>query len=152
MIHKIKSVETGDNLILTATFLDGTVKEYDVKVLFKIYPQMKALEDRKLFDSVQIDVGGYGISWNDDLDLESETVWEDGIWIETRPSDSRQRLAARLAEARALTGMTQKQLAEKTGIYQADISRIERGIANPSISTLQRLAEGLEMDLDVRFI
>ncbi|MCI8673466.1 MAG: helix-turn-helix transcriptional regulator [Lachnospiraceae bacterium] len=49
-------------------------------------------------------------------------------------------------------GMTQKQLAEKAGIYQADISKIERGIANPSLNTLKRLAEGMDMTLKLEFI
>ena len=48
-------------------------------------------------------------------------------------------------------GITQKQLAEKTGIYQADISKIERGLSNPSISTLQRLAEGMGLQIEVSF-
>ncbi len=52
----------------------GTIKEYDVKSLFGIYPQMEELKDRKLFDSVQIDVGGYGISWNDELDLDADAM------------------------------------------------------------------------------
>ncbi len=48
--------------------------------------------------------------------------------------------------------MTQKQLAERTGIYQADISKIERGIGNPSLSTLKRLAEGLGMEIQINFM
>ena len=48
--------------------------------------------------------------------------------------------------------MTQKQLSDIVGIYQADISKIERGLANPSISTLQRLAEGLGMQLQIKFV
>lgn len=48
--------------------------------------------------------------------------------------------------------MTQKELAEKTGIYQADISKLERGIGNPSLSTLKRLADGLGMKLQIDFI
>ena len=47
--------------------------------------------------------------------------------------------------------MTQKELAEKTGIYQADISKIERGIGNPSVMTLKRLADGLEIELIIKF-
>ena len=45
--------------------------------------------------------------------------------------------------ARQKTGMTQKQLAERTGIHQSDISKLERGNGNPSLRTLSRLAEGL---------
>ena len=47
--------------------------------------------------------------------------------------------------------LTQKDLSEKTGIYQADISKIERGIGNPSLLTLKRLADGLDMDLILDF-
>ena len=60
-------------------------------------------------------------------------------------------LAYSLTMARNASGLTQKQLAEVTGIYQADISRIERGLANPSLSTLQRLAEGLGTELKIEF-
>ncbi|MCD8130004.1 MAG: helix-turn-helix domain-containing protein [Lachnospiraceae bacterium] len=60
-------------------------------------------------------------------------------------------LAANLSEARERAGLTQKQLAERTGIYQADISKIERGPGNPSVATLRRLAEGLGMELEIEF-
>ena len=45
-----------------------------------------------------------------------------------------------MIDARKSSGMTQKQLSEKTGIAQADISILESGSANPSLRTLQRLA------------
>ena len=48
--------------------------------------------------------------------------------------------------------MTQKELAEKTGINQADISKIETGNANPALSTLQRLAEGMGMVVRFEFV
>lgn len=151
MMHKIKSVITQNDLIISATFFDGTVKEYSVDRLFNIYPQLKELENRELFNSVQVDAGGYGVSWDDDLDLDAETIWEDGIEIGKDTVDIMSKLAARLTEARNRIGITQKQLAEKTGIYQADISKIERGLSNPSISTLQRLAEGMGLQIEVSF-
>jgi transcriptional regulator with XRE-family HTH domain len=43
-------------------------------------------------------------------------------------------------------------LAERTGINQADISKIENGIANPALSTLKRLAEGMDMVLKLEFV
>lgn len=57
-----------------------------------------------------------------------------------------------LIEERARKQLTQKQLAELTGITQADISRLENGTANPSIRTLQRLAAGLGMMVKVEFV
>lgn len=114
---------------------------------------MKILEtDKKLFRGVQVDAGGYGISWNDDLDLDAETIWEDGTEIDQIATNPIFELAAKLSLARDSVGITQKQLAEITGIYQADISKIERGLANPSVSTLKRLADGMGLKLDINFV
>ena len=57
-----------------------------------------------------------------------------------------------LIDARNKQQMTQKQLADLTGITQADISRLENGTGNPSIRTLQRLAAGLGMMVKLEFI
>lgn len=57
-----------------------------------------------------------------------------------------------LIKIRAEKHISQKQLAELTGINQADISRIENGNANPSLRTLQRLANGLGMKLKLEFV
>jgi DNA-binding XRE family transcriptional regulator len=57
-----------------------------------------------------------------------------------------------LIDARKKYNLTQKELAKRTGINQADISRIERGTANPTLKLLQKLANGLDMDLELRFV
>ena len=57
-----------------------------------------------------------------------------------------------MIDARKLSGLTQKELAEKTGIAQADISKLERGLANPSLRTLRRLAEGMGMKIKLEFV
>lgn len=57
-----------------------------------------------------------------------------------------------IIEGRDKRDLTQKQLAEVTGITQADISRFENGTGNPSLRTLKRLAEGLGMSLKVEFV
>ena len=56
-----------------------------------------------------------------------------------------------MIDARKNTGLTQKQLAELTGIAQGDISKIENGNANPSIRTLKRIAEAMDMKLKLEF-
>ena len=67
------------------------------------------------------------------------------------------RLAAEYAikqaviDARQASGLTQQQLAARTGINQADISKLENGSANPSLRTLQRLAAGMGMNLRIEF-
>ena len=57
-----------------------------------------------------------------------------------------------IMKARIKTGLTQKELSEKTGISQADISRLEHGTANPSIKTIQRIATALDRKLSIQFI
>lgn len=57
-----------------------------------------------------------------------------------------------MLDARKASGLTQKELADKTGIAQGDISKLENGSANPSLKTLQRLAAGMGMQLKLEFI
>lgn len=57
-----------------------------------------------------------------------------------------------MIDARKASGLTQKQLAEKTGIAQADISKLENGSANPSLRTLRRLAAGMGMQIKLEFV
>ncbi|MBP3618589.1 MAG: helix-turn-helix transcriptional regulator [Lachnospiraceae bacterium] len=57
-----------------------------------------------------------------------------------------------MVAARTSQNLTQKELAERTGIHQADISKLENGTRNPSLSLLKRLAEGMGMVLKVEFI
>lgn len=56
-------------------------------------------------------------------------------------------IAARLA-----SNMTQKELAQKTGIRQSNISRIESGASSPTIDTLARIAAGLGKQLKIDFV
>ena len=57
-----------------------------------------------------------------------------------------------MIDARKDQNLTQKELSDRTGITQADISRIEKGTRNPSLEMLKRLAKGLGMQLKVEFI
>lgn len=55
-------------------------------------------------------------------------------------------------DARKESGLTQQQLAERAGISQADISKLENGNANPSLKTLQRLASAMDKKLKISFV
>ena len=57
-----------------------------------------------------------------------------------------------MVDARTSKNLTQKELAERTGINQADISKVENGTRNPSINLLKRLADGMDMVLKIEFI
>lgn len=53
---------------------------------------------------------------------------------------------------RMAQNLTQKELAERTGINQADISKLENGTKNPSLKLLKRLADGMGMELKIQFV
>ena len=57
-----------------------------------------------------------------------------------------------IIDARKIAGITQKELAERTGINQADISKLENGTRNPSVNLLKRLADGMGMALKIEFV
>lgn len=78
------------------------------------------------------------------LDTEFRAEWE--------ALEPERQIMKAIIDGREEKDLTQKQLAEATGITQADISRLENGTGNPSIRTLKRLAEGLGMTLKVEFI
>lgn len=57
-----------------------------------------------------------------------------------------------MINARVEQNITQKELSARTGITQADISRIENGTRNPSLNMVKKLAQGLGMQLKLEFI
>lgn len=153
MFHKIKELRVDDDLNLYAIFLNGIEKVYNVRNIFPVYAPMKALEDLSLFKKARLSPGGYAIEWNDDLDLDAEEIWECGTDTGVRYFlTPKEELATNLAEARSEQGLTQRDLSKATGIVQGDISKIENGNANPSLSTLIRLAEGMGKKLKVEFV
>ena len=54
-----------------------------------------------------------------------------------------------MVDARISQNLTQKELAERTGINQADISKLENGTRNPSLKLLKRLADRMGMTANV---
>ena len=61
-------------------------------------------------------------------------------------------LANALKKARKQAGLTQVELSKRSGISQADISRLENGTGNPSVLLLRRLADAMDMTLSIKFV
>ena len=57
-----------------------------------------------------------------------------------------------MIDARIEQNLTQKELAARTGIDQADISKLENGTRNPSLKLLKKLASGFGMQLKIEFV
>lgn len=92
MFHKIKDVYALPGMQLSVLFSDGTTKRYDVKRLVTRIPAFGALENEALFNNVEVDTGGYGIVWNDDVDLSCDELWDNGV-VEKTPFDDLMSLA-----------------------------------------------------------
>ena len=84
MFHKVKNVAPIPDFKLSVQFSEGVTKLYDMKPLFDKLPVFRQFKDNPAeFSGVTVDVGGYGIVWNDDLDLSCYELWEHGTVVKT---------------------------------------------------------------------
>lgn len=83
MFYRVQSVEPKENFILLVLFTDGAKTEYDIKPLFEKWEVFNNLKNIcGLFQQVKVDAGGFGISWNDEIDLASVELRLNGKKIE----------------------------------------------------------------------
>ena len=83
MFHKIKNVTALPDYKISIQFSEGVTKIYNVKELIKKNQMFQSLKNEELFYNVTVDVGGYGIIWNDDIDISCDELFEKGKTIET---------------------------------------------------------------------
>lgn len=84
MFHKIKSVASLPDFELSVQFSEGVTKLYDIKPLFDRISAFQYLKDNPAeFECVTVDTGGYGIIWDDDLDLSCDELWDNGVVVKT---------------------------------------------------------------------
>lgn len=80
MFHKIKSVTPLADYVLFVSFVEGVQKKYDLKPLFSRITEFQDLQNiNGLYELVRVDVGGYGVVWNENLDLACNELWEHGV-------------------------------------------------------------------------
>lgn len=78
---KVSSVIPLKNMNLLVFFENGVIKKFDVKSIIKDFPEFQALENEDIFNLVQLEPGGYGVSWNSELDCSEGELWENGVEI-----------------------------------------------------------------------
>ena len=84
MFHKVKIVNALDNYRLSVQFAEGITKLYDVSRLFSTWTAFISLKDNPiLFKKARVDVGGYGVIWNDELDISCDELFANGETIKT---------------------------------------------------------------------
>lgn len=106
MFHKIKCVTPMPDYILTVQFSEGVTKRYNLNPLIEKYPMFSPLKEHlELYYSAVVDVGGYGVIWNDNIDIACDELYFNGEVIDT-PFDG---LIA-LSDATELWGLNESTL------------------------------------------
>ena len=77
MNPKIVDVNVSEGYLLVVRFDNNNIKNYDISKLFSD-SRFEVLKDKVLFKNVKVDAGGYGISWNDDVDISEYEIWTNG--------------------------------------------------------------------------
>ncbi len=80
---KILFVQPFENKKLLIRFVNGVEKIYDCKPLVDQFEPFKALENEAFFKQVKVDGGGYGISWDDKVDLSEYELWTNAVEVVT---------------------------------------------------------------------
>ena len=84
MFHKVKNVTALPDFKLSVQFCEGATKIYDVTPLISKWDMFKVLNEQpEIFGTVEVDVGGYGIIWGDDVDISCDELWANGVAVET---------------------------------------------------------------------
>lgn len=148
MVIAIKLVIKEDTTV-DVYFLDGSVKRYDVICLADKFPQLKALSDRDLFKKGEL-LGWSTIQWNEELDISTEDPYYEGDDVTYEYSDiDNVVLGYKIKQKRLELGLSQEELASKIGIDQSDLSKIEKGNANPSIKMIHKISNGLNSKISI---
>ena len=80
MIPRIKHIESQNDYILQVVFDDGKIVRYDVKDDIRTLPSYRSLmTEYGLFQNFQLDASRTCISWNDEIDLPSDIIYEYGV-------------------------------------------------------------------------
>ena len=142
-----------DDVKLELTYQDGKIIRYDMATMFSTFPQLEELRNnRELFTHGHLDPGGYGIIWNDDLDFDATSIYEDGEVVGYEETTINQQIGSLLLKTREEMNVTQSELSRLSHIDQGDISKIERGTGNPTIAKIQKLFKALGRSISLTLL
>lgn len=149
MSHKIYKFTMNQDYIADITFFNGEKRKCDMKILIETYPEFSAQKGLlKRLSEIVIENSKSGISMPTGGRIDCEELWGNGYMVgmekDMEPAIS---FADVLIDTREVVGMSQRDLEEKSGVRQAEICKIERGEANPSLKTMGRLFHAMGRDL-----
>jgi DNA-binding XRE family transcriptional regulator len=82
----------------------------------------------------------------DDIEIEAEHEGPEAV-SELRAMQLKYRMLSQMIQRRRELHLTQKELAERAGLGQAEVSKIERGRKSPTLDTYSRLAAALKLEI-----
>ena len=153
MHYMALKVDFLEDVTLQVTYQDGKIIKYDMSQMFEKYPQLEELrKNRRLFESGHLDLTGFAIVWNDELDFDATSIYDDGEVVGHVETTFNQQIGFLLAKTRDEMNVTQTELSRKSHIDQGDISKIERGIGNPTIGKISKLFKALERSISLTLL
>lgn len=148
MFHKLISIFPLVDHRLLGFFPAQETRLYNMSPLIESHPAFKPLSDAALFAQVRVDAGGYGISWNDEIDLSANEIYEHGTSINVAALEKNLLLQAMVA-ARQAVGLSQAAVEEASGIRQPVIARMEKAVSDPQLDTILKALAPLGKTLAV---
>lgn len=152
MFYKITSLVTLDDYVLLVGFSNSVYKKFDLKKIMNKYEVFKDLMNIEgLYNQARIDIGGYGIIWNEYLDISCNGIYEQGEEVDVNFDINliKERLIHEIVELRKIKNISQKQLEVLSGVSQPIIARIEKNQVDPQLTTLIKLLSALGVSLTI---
>lgn len=132
-----------ENTTFDLYFSDGTVKRYDIISFADTHSEFNQLKDRRLFLNGKL-LGWSIVIWNEELDIDINVIYYEGIDVTNEYDDvDVVVLGFKIKQNRLELELLQEELAELVGIDQSDLSKLEKGNANPTVKMVSRVAKGL---------
>lgn len=157
MFFKIKNIKILPSFLIKAQFVNNVIKTYDFKPLFEKYPVFTALKHEPFFKQAVVDCGGYGIKWNDDIDIDASEIWYNGVTnLDTNQdvvnylnavvneTDSKLFIKA-LDEIAKAKGVSK--LAEKMAVSRESLYKSLNGEREPKFKTIDKFLRAIGMEV-----
>ena len=153
MFFKIKSINILPNFLIKSNFENSVVKYYDFKPLFKKYDVFRPLQDSAFFSQAIVDSGGYGITWNDDIDIDAAEIWYNGTTELNTEQDVANYLNAVVNELetkffiKALNDVAKsdgiQNIAKRMGVSRESLYKSLNGKSEPKFKTIDKLLRAI---------
>lgn len=149
--HPLKLVVPYSGLDLICYFKNGEVKKFNFKQVIDRYPEFKALEEGDLFYHAHVDLGGLCVSFNDELDISEETLYQKGIKFDVKKENEKlmKAIYSYCKHIRKESNITQNQLSCLSKIPQSGIARIESGNSDVQLGTLTSYLDPLGYKIEI---